>query len=248
MAKKVTTYYYKTKSPKWDKEKLARINNTVIINNHTYNRDNIFEYDINTLVNDFKNCYWNEIDYIKQSEILINELFLSYSNIDESLILNRVIVLNSVYSTNIYLKEMPTIVSILIKYEEVLNEDSSDVSIVNKICDEIYNKLEEKRYLYSFVTKYCSHKKDMIYPIYDRYVEIMLKWYRDNGKVKEFTFSDDALNSYKHDKKSFGDYNSFKKIISDFQKYYAKNISYKDIDVFLWSAGKEFFPIYTEQE
>lgn len=63
----------------------------------------------------------------------------------------------------------------------------------------------------------------------------MLKWYRDNNDVG-FFFENKDINCK--------DYSKFVKIINDFKEKFLLQSSIKQIDQFLWSAGKIFFQKY----
>ena len=90
---------------------------------------------------------------------------------------------------------------------------------------------DNKRYFYSFATKYCSHHNPIAFPIYDSYVEKVLVYF---NKVDEFS-------SFKI--KDLKDYRKFKGILLDFQRYYKlERFNLKEIDRYLWLLGKEFFP------
>lgn len=85
---------------------------------------------------------------------------------------------------------------------------------------------------YSFATKYCSHHDAENYPIYDTYVDEVLRHFRREGKFCSFKNQD------------LKDYCQFKQILIEFQKYYNINCTLKDLDRYLWLLGKEFFNKY----
>lgn len=85
--------------------------------------------------------------------------------------------------------------------------------------------------LYSFATKYCSHHNPEDFPIYDSFVDKVLRYFRDMDGFSEFKNGD--LKNYKR----------FKEILNDFRMFYGlQTYSFKDIDKFLWQFGKEYFP------
>jgi len=108
-----------------------------------------------------------------------------------------------------------------------------DKNIVNKITPIRMGKEKKIRKMYSFASKYCSHHQPEHYPIYDYFVEKMLVHWKENsdfGKFHNFT------NQY------LKDYSKFKKIIDKFIKYFnLERYTYKEIDVYLWQAGKKYF-------
>lgn len=84
---------------------------------------------------------------------------------------------------------------------------------------------------YSFATKYCSHHKPLDFPIYDSFVDTLLKYFRDADNFYEFKNDD------------LKDYIIFKKILIEFQRYYRlEQFNLKEIDKYLWLLGKEKFP------
>lgn len=167
-------------------------------------------------------------DYTKQEEA-INELFsgLYKSNKDLKSILIKCSVLNDFYSTNIF-KVYPVACRILeLDIDDKL--EKGDLSIVNAIAS---NKISDKdKNFYSFASKYCSHHNQEEYPIYDSYVDQMLRYFR---KVDGF---------YNFDNSDLKDYPKFKNILLKFKKFYKlEAYSLKDIDKYLWQAGKKYFP------
>lgn len=84
---------------------------------------------------------------------------------------------------------------------------------------------------YSFATKYCSHHKPLDFPIYDSYVDHLLRYFRDIDGF--FNFKNDELKNYSH----------FKNVLIKFRDFYGlEPYSLKDIDKYLWQLGKEKFP------
>ena len=116
---------------------------------------------------------WDSLpDYTVQEEA-INELFQGYYNSNKSLknIIIKCSVLNDFYSTNIF-KVYPVACHILdLDIDERLKK--GDISLVNEIAN---NKIANKeKNFYSFASKYCSHHNQDEYPIYDSYVDQMLR-------------------------------------------------------------------------
>ena len=84
---------------------------------------------------------------------------------------------------------------------------------------------------YSFATKYCSHHKPKDYPIYDSYVEKLLMALKKQDKF------------FKFHKAELKIYSSYKNILINFRKFYElEEFDLKQIDKYLWQAGKELFP------
>lgn len=149
------------------------------------------------------------------------------ANIKIEHILLKVSALNDFYSTNIFDTYS------VAKHIREMNIESrlkgGDLSLVNELA--IVTIRDKKRNFYSFASKYCSHHFPDSFPIYDSYVEKMLLHY---GRTDEFsTFRKEDL---KH-------YESFVNVIKKFQiNYQLDQFSLREIDIFLWLAGKESFP------
>lgn len=172
---------------------------------------------------------WNNLENYKLQEEALDKLFfeLTPNNQDISDILLKVATLNDFYSTNIF-SVNPVAQHILsLNIDERLK--SGDVTLVNDIQKVTISGVQ--RNFYSFATKYCSHHNSLAYPIYDSYVEKVLKYFR---KVDQFEkFKNDDLK----------DYPKFKNIILAFRNYYGlEQFNLKQIDQYLWQLGKEYFP------
>lgn len=90
---------------------------------------------------------------------------------------------------------------------------------------------EKQKNFYSFASKYCSHHFPNIFPIYDSYVDRMLLHYARTDHFALF---------HKDDLKR---YDRFVGIIRTFQSHYGvSQFSLRQIDIFLWLAGKDSFP------
>ena len=80
-------------------------------------------------------------------------------------------------------------------------------------------------------SKYCSHHNPEAYPIYDSYVDEVLRYFRDLDRFASFRTEE------------LKDYRRFKGILIDFRSYYGlEQFSLKEIDKYLWQFGKEYFP------
>ena len=70
-----------------------------------------------------------------------------------------------------------------------------------------------------------------IYPIYDSYVEKLLLHFKKKDKFSHFK------------KEELKKYKKFLEVIQTFKQYYnLDNFSLRQIDIYLWLAGKEYFP------
>lgn len=173
---------------------------------------------------------WDNLENYTLQENALNKLFLTTypNNVDINDILIKVASLNDFYSTNILSPFK------MAKHILELNIDSrlstGDLSLVNDIAT-LEVRPGKIVQMYSFASKYCSHHYPDIYPIYDSYVEYILKYFK----------SKDAFSTFKNsDLKNFSE---FKKVIIQFQEYYKiEEFSVKNIDRYLWQLGKHYFP------
>lgn len=172
---------------------------------------------------------WNTLEnYVLQEsslQKLFNQTYPLNKDMDDVLI--KVCSLNDFYSTNIF---SPFIIA---KHIVGLNIDNllkvNDLGIVNKIAIVKVNGNKTINF-YSFATKYCSHHKPTIYPIYDNYVEKLLMHFKKKD------------NFYNFKKEELKNYPRYKNILIEFQKYYGlAEFNLKDIDKYLWQVGKDYF-------
>ncbi|OPX93479.1 MAG: hypothetical protein A4E53_00258 [Pelotomaculum sp. PtaB.Bin104] len=180
------------------------------------------------LISDYL-CRWEKLETYTLQEASLNILFkeLCPENNKIEHILLKVCALNDFYSTNIF--DTFTVAKHILNHNIDIHLHNNCHALVNTIASvSIKGKLKN---FYSFASKYCSHHKPDIFPIYDSYVEKMLWHYRKHDKFHNFEKSD--LKSYRH----------FIEIINKFQRHYRlEEFSLRQIDIFLWLAGKEFFP------
>ena len=108
--------------------------------------------------------------------------------------------------------------------------ENEDLELVNDIAIVKVNSNKEINF-YSFATKYCSHHKPIVYPIYDSYVEKLLMFFKKNDEFLKFKKADLKV------------YSKYKNILLGFQKFYGlEEFDLKKIDKYLWQAGKDYFP------
>ena len=89
---------------------------------------------------------------------------------------------------------------------------------------------------YSFATKYCAWHNSTEYPIFDSFVGQMLWSYRKQDKFSSFRRQD------------LWKYSQFKQVMADFREHYGlSTFDLKDIDKFLWLAGKAYYPASWQQ-
>lgn len=173
---------------------------------------------------------WNSLENYTMQESALNKLFFdTYPlNTDINEVLIKVSALNDFYSTNIY--SVFTVAKHIINLHIDEQLVTGDETLVNKIAL-VKTKNDKTKNFYSFATKYCSHHKPADYPIYDSYVDKMLKHFRDT----------DGFSYFKNDE--LKDFPVFKNILLQFREFYGLKIyNIKDIDRYLWQLGKDNFP------
>ena len=174
-------------------------------------------------------CRWEKLENYSLQDtslgLLFNDLCPDNQKIEH--ILLKVSALNDFYSTNIF---DTFSVAKHILHQNIDNHlQNGNFEIVNMIA-KVSIKGKTKNF-YSFASKYCSHHKPEFYPIYDSYVEKILLHFRKHDHF--YAFEQSELKNY----------SQFMQIISEFQKHYGlEEFSLRQIDKFLWLAGKEFFP------
>lgn len=174
---------------------------------------------------------WDGLEDYHLQEDALNRLFfeLSPENKDISDILLKVSVLNDFYSTNIF-KVFPVAKHILsLQIDERLKH--GDVTLVDDIKGVVISG--KTMNFYSFATKYCSHHKPLDYPIYDSYVDEVLRHYRKQDGFADFR-NDDLKN-----------YTRFKSILEEFRSFYKLDkYNLKELDKYIWQLGKTYFNKY----
>ena len=173
---------------------------------------------------------WDSLESYTLQENALEKLFnRTYpKNTDIEDVIIKVSSLNDFYSTNIF---SPFTVA---KHIVALNIDErlekKDDTLVNDIAKV---KMDNGNIInfYSFATKYCSHHNPYEYPIYDSYVDKILRHFRDKDSFYDFKTA------------KLKEFTSFKEILINFRSYYGlEDYSLKDIDRYLWQLGKEKFP------
>ena len=167
-------------------------------------------------------------NYVLQENALDKLFFETYpSNTDINDILIKASSLNDFYSTNIF--------SIFAVAKHILELDidkrlqDGDASLVDDIADMTISG--KKKRFYSFASKYCSHHKPTLFPIYDSYVDRVLRHFRKQDGF--YTFKDEDLKNYP----------KFINVLNAFQEFYRlEDVNKKDLDRYLWQLGKRYFP------
>ena len=174
---------------------------------------------------------WNTlVDYVNQENAL-NKLFFNLcpENKDMSDILIKCSSLNDFYSTNIF-----KVHNVAKHFLNQKIDERLAVGDLNLVMDLANIEINGKRFFfYSFATKYCSHHRPDIYPIYDSYVNKLLKYFRNRDGFMAFKES------------NLKEYSSYYNIIQSFKSFYGlQAFSVKQIDKYLWQLGKEAFNRY----
>jgi hypothetical protein len=106
---------------------------------------------------------------------------------------------------------------------------AGDVTLVGDIQYVTIGDTEKN--FYSFASKYCSHHNPLDYPIYDSYVDEVLRYFRNRDNFSDFQDGD------------LKDYVKFKGILIDFRAFYGLDkYNLKQIDQYVWLLGKDYFP------
>ena len=173
---------------------------------------------------------WENLEGYTSQERALNKLFLELlpGNSEITDILLKASCLNDFYSTNIF--AIHSVAEHILSVKDLDKRlKSGDINLVSEL--EEVKIGDNKRYFYSFATKYCSHHNPISFPIYDSYVEKILVYFNKVDKFSSFKIKD------------LKDYRKFKGILLDFQRYYKlERFNLKEIDRYLWLLGKEFFP------
>lgn len=172
---------------------------------------------------------WANLENYRLQEDALNKLFfeLCPGNTDISDILLKASTLNNFYSTNIFS------IYPVAKHIYSLDIDSrlqaGDVTLVRDI--QYLTIGNSQKNFYSFASKYCSHHNPLDFPIYDSFVDQILRYFRNRDSFSEFQDSD------------LKDYIKFKSILNDFRNFYGMDkFSLKQIDQYVWQLGKDYFP------
>lgn len=174
---------------------------------------------------------WDQLDDYVSQEKALDKLFLvlcKYNTCIEDILI-KCSALNDFYSTNIFKVHNVAQHYLHKNIDRRLNE--GDLSLVEDLAHITINGKAFN--FYSFASKYCSHHRPDIYPIYDSYVHKLMKYFRDKDEFCKFREAD------------LKDYQSYVAIIQEFQKHFGlESFIVKEIDKYLWQLGKEAFNPY----
>lgn len=172
---------------------------------------------------------WDELENYHLQECALDRLFhnLCPENKEIEDILLKAATLNDFYSTNIF--SIFPVAKHILELDIDVRLQKGDLTLVDDLQTVIIGGKE--RHFYSFATKYCSHHNETDYPIYDSYVDEVLRYYRAKHRFE--SFANDELKEYSR----------FKDILVAFQSYYGLNqFSLKEVDKYIWQLGKDYFP------
>ena len=175
---------------------------------------------------------WHKSEKMENYRLQEASLFLLFQqmwpeNTKFEHVLLKVTALNAFYSTNIY--DTFSVAKHILAIDVDARLDADDCSLVNDIAN-VTIKGKTKNF-YSFASKFCSHHKPTSYPIFDSFVEKLMLYYKREDSFYDFNAAD------------LKDYKRFVEVIRRFQSFYKlEKHSLREIDMFLWMAGKEWFP------
>ncbi len=193
-----------------------------------------FDYPTPELVKEYVDKFENDnnrSDFFKDSAIIkLFDKFPNNTELDE--VLAKVTLLNAFYSTQILDMDLLNVSRdiVALKIDSSIYGEKVDYDIVNRIayCGSFY-----QRKLYSFASKYCSFHNPAEFPIVDSYSKGML-YYMNNCEDTRFHFftqgfTQNDLNNY---------YNYWKVFSAFIEHYKLVNLSFKEIDKYLWKYAK----------
>ncbi|MBU3220923.1 PD-(D/E)XK nuclease family protein [Clostridium algidicarnis] len=199
--------------------------------NHEYTRKKKMDIDVPKPSIEQVEIYltkWDGLENYHLQEDALNKLFfeLCPKNTDVIDILLKASTLNDFYSTNIF--SIYPVAKHICALDIDLRLKAGDVTLVGDI--QYVTIGDTLKNFYSFASKYCSHNNPLDYPIYDSYVDEVLRYFRNHDNFSDFQDGD------------LKDYVKFKGILIDFRTFYGLNkYNLKQIDQYVWLLGKDYF-------
>ncbi len=177
---------------------------------------------------------WEASPKTMAHEEALNLLFETFPlNTDKRHVLLKISVLNDFYSTQIY--DVESVANHFMTIDIDKRLDEGDLDLVTDLASVTINGKD--RYLYSFASKYCSHHCPETYPIYDSYVDKVLRFFK-NAPV-DFAYS----------VKDLKDYPSFVDAIRQIKEFFLLDeFTFKEFDQYLWLLGKKYYPRPTSKK
>ena len=172
---------------------------------------------------------WDTLENYRLQENALNKLFfeLCPNNTDIIDVLLKASALNDFYSTNIF--SIYPVAKHICTLDIDARLKAGDVTLVGDI--QYVNIGDTEKNFYSFATKYCSHHNPLDYPIYDSYVDEVLRYFRNRDGFSDFPDGD------------LKEYIKFKGILINFRAFYGLDkYNLKQIDQYVWLLGKDYFP------
>lgn len=175
---------------------------------------------------------WITLDRYRNVEEALMRLFASRGSafLDRSDLLIKCSALNDFYSTSIF-----SVYRVVEHYSKIENLGGrmadGDIALIGELRNVPINDEGKTRDFLSFATKFCAHHNPEAYPIYDSYVDKMLRELRNRDHKLQFKNND------------LKDYESFRDIICQMRIVYGiDDLSFRQLDIMLWLGGKEYFP------
>lgn len=199
---------------------------------HIYTRKKKMDVDVpNPSIEqvEFYLAKWDGLENYHLQEDALNKLFfeLCPKNTDIIDVLLKASTLNDFYSTNIF--SIYPVAKHICALGIDVRLKAGDVTLVGDIQHIIISDTEKN--FYSFASKYCSHHNPFDYPIYDSYVDEVLRYFRNHDSFSDFKDGD------------LKNYVKFKGILIDFRAFYGLDkYNLKQIDQYVWLLGKDYFP------
>ena len=172
---------------------------------------------------------WDGLENYHLQECALDKLFHQLCPENKSIedVLLKAATLNDFYSTNIF--------SIFPVAKHILELDIDNrlaegrVGLVEDIQTVVIGGKEH--HFYSFASKYCSHHNEKDFPIYDSFVDEVLRYFRARDGFAQFR--NDELKVYPR----------FKELLIAFRSFYGlEQFSLKEVDKYIWQLGKDYFP------
>jgi hypothetical protein len=150
-------------------------------------------------------------------------------NIDTGEVAVKVAALNGLYATNIYGVVQMARHIVGLDIDDLLETGVAEPELIEDIA-RLTQKGKLRRH-YSFATKYCSFHRPDVYPIYDSLVAEILNALLRQGETFDKFLPGETWS---------GDYGVYCRSVLAFRQHYGLDeFSVRDVDKYLWMAGKE---------
>lgn len=200
---------------------------------------NYLKIPTSKLVKEYNTNFYSNKNYVDDDnaiKLLVNT-FPNNNKIEEIIV--KVYTLNFIYKTYII---KPYNIAVNIFNKKIDNKlRQGDPSVVDDIAighNVFKNGVGKEFRFYSFATKYCYYHNNELFPLYDRYLENIIWEFKKNENASGFKFFSDFK---REDLKEYSKYinilNSFK------QAFKLTEFSIRELDIFLWSYGKEWWSV-----